>query len=72
MKKSFHTLNMHFLTYILGGLISFFAMTLVPFSYASAKNADSDPNGPRVGVTPSVAIDSANRVEDAVVKVFAT
>jgi S1-C subfamily serine protease len=72
MKKSFHTLKMHFLTYLLGGLISFFVMSFVPFSYASAKNADSDPNGPRVGVAPSVAIDSANRVEDAVVKVFAT
>ncbi len=73
MKKSFHTLNRHFLPYVLGGLTSFmFVMSLVPFAYASAKNADPDPNGPRVGATPSVAVDSANRVEDAVVKVFAT
>jgi len=74
MKKSFHTLNRRFLPYLLGGLTSvMFVMSLVPFSFASAKNADSDPNGPRVGVTPSVvAINPSNRVEDAVVKVFAT
>ncbi len=73
MKKPFQSVSVHFLPHVLGGLTGLFiVLSLVSFSFAGAKNTDADPDGAIVKASPSAAVDAVSRVEDAVVKVFAT